>query len=392
MRTKKKKYLLAVVFLFSLNSCNVLKEKIGDYYFNKAKKIAAKEEVSEKEIDNFYEYLIKALDYKNELSGSIEIVDNVTSQSLRAGYVKAYENQLKFLKKYIEKNPKQFDAYVEIINIYSIKGDLYNLSKLDDEVKKMSLNDKNFKALSFIIETNILYWSAAYGELSLNSNYDDVVGWLSKYCEYAKNLFEIKYLYDNKFFNDINSSLKYYFDNIISDFTVKENEIKYNCQVYEKIKKSDDFQKIVKYTISGNSYLSKKEYSNALIYYKAALAIDENFSYTKKSLIEAEFQNHLSLSLMKRDKKDLENFVYDRITDIDDLISNKNIVFPFLNGDKFLSQLYSLKAAMLKVLVESDLNEKKKEKIKSELKRCVMESLKYDPKNQLAKELLDRIN
>jgi hypothetical protein len=47
---------------------------------------------------------------------------------------------------------------------------------------------------------------------------------------------------------------------------------------------------------------------------------------------------------------------------------------------------------MLKVLVESDLNEKKKEKFKYELKRCVMEALKYDPKNQLAKELLDRIN
>jgi hypothetical protein len=386
-----KRDLLGLVFFLSLSSCNIVKEKIGDYYFNKAKKIASKEEVSEKEIDNFYRYLIKALDYKDDLKGSIELVDNVTTQSLRAGYIKAYEEQLRFLKKYIEKNPYQWDAYIDIINIYSIKGDIYNLYRLDEDVKKRVIDDKNFKALSFIIETNILYWSAAYGELSLNSSYDDVYGWLSKYCEYARDIMEVKSLNDNKFFDSINSSLKYYFDSILSDLTQKENEIKYNCQIYNRIKNSEDFQKIIKYTISGNSHLSKKEYSNAIIYYKAALTVDENFVYTKKALIEAEFQNHLSLSLMKRDKTELENFIYEKFSEIDDIISSyNNLFFPFVSYDKFISRLYSLKAGMIKVILESSIDERKKEKLKENLKKCITLALKYDPKNQLAKDLMEK--
>lgn len=389
---KYKLYILSGLLFFTLSSCNVLKDKIGDYYFNKAKNIVLKDEATEKEIDNFYNYLMKALDYKKNLPGSIELVDNVTTQSLRAGYIKAYENQLKFLKKYIEINPYEWDAYSEIINIYSIKGDLGNLSKLDDEINKRTIDDKNFKALSFIIKTSILYWSMAYGELSLNSNYDDVYGWLRKYCGYAKNLIEIKSLYDNKFFDDINSSLKYYLDNMIADFSTKEDEINYNCEIYNKIMGNDDFKKIVKYTISGNYHLSKKEYSNAIIYYKAALNIDENFAYTKKALIEAEFQNQLSLSLMKRDKTELENFIYDKLQDIEDLIYMGRVFFPFINRDKFLSQLYSLKAAMIKVILAGDITSIKKKKLESEFKKSVMEALKYDPKNQLAKELFDRIN
>ncbi|HOJ87275.1 MAG TPA: hypothetical protein PLN68_10160, partial [Elusimicrobiales bacterium] len=106
---------------------------MGDYYLSKAKKIANSEEVSEKDIDNFYDYMMKSLDYKTDIKESVSMVEEVTQASLKAGYVKAYENELKFFKKYVERNPKAWEVYLNIINIFSLKGDLYNLNNLKED-------------------------------------------------------------------------------------------------------------------------------------------------------------------------------------------------------------------------------------------------------------------
>jgi len=151
----------------------------------------------------------------------------------------------------------------------------------------------------------------------------------------------------------------------------------------------------VRYTIDGNRYLSKKEYSNAVIYYKAAVSLNEEFYDAKKNLIEAEFQNKLSLSLMKRDKTDAENLVYDKMSEIDDMIRIKDgelSSLPFYYNDKFVSQLYSLKAAMIMVLIDENTPKNKKERLENSIKTSIENSLKYDPQNKMAKEILARLN
>jgi len=389
----KKIFVLILMFLFSFNSCDFVKQKVGDYYFNKAKKIASMEEVSERDIDKFYEYIMKSLDYKTDPKESIELVEDVTQASLKAGYIKSYENQLKFLKKYAEKNPKAWEVHLNIINVFSLKGDLYNLNNLKEDYERKIPADKNFKILSFMVETNLLYWNESYGELSLNNTYDEMIDYLSKYCSYSKDINDVIALKDSGFFKDCDSGLNYYFESAITDFKNRESKIRKNCERYSKIQSDTNFSKIVRYVIDGNRHLAKKEYSNAIIYYKAALSLDENFYDAKKSLIEAEFQNNLSLSLMKRDKTDVENLVYDRISDIDDMINTSNNLtkIPFSDNDKFLSKLYSLKAAMLMVLVQDDMNKNKKERMLNTIRKAVENSIKYDPQNKMAKEILSRL-
>jgi hypothetical protein len=45
---------------------------------------------------------------------------------------------------------------------------------------------------------------------------------------------------------------------------------------------------------------------------------------------------------------------------------------------------------MIKVILESSIDERKKEKLKENLKKCITLALKYDPKNQLAKDLMEK--
>ncbi|MEF3279907.1 MAG: hypothetical protein K6357_02935 [Elusimicrobiota bacterium] len=382
-----------ILICFNFLSCNFIKDKIGSYYFNKAKKIAEREEVSEIEIDRFYDYLMKALDYKKDIPKSIDLVEGVTQASLKAGYVKAYENELRFFKKYVEKNPHSWEVYLNIINIFSLKGDLYNLSNLKSDFDRETMKDKNFKILSFIVEVNMLYWVQSYAQISLNNDYDEMIDYLSKYCTYAREIYEIKSESDSGFLNNVSPELIYYFNSTLSDFTTRQNSIKDNCSILEKLNKDQNFQKLVKYTIDGNRHFAKKEYTNAIIYYKAALSIDENFFDARKNLIEAEFQNLLALSLMKRNKDELVDFVYDKTQYLDEMLSEKAsrlTNLPFSDNDKFISGVYALKAAMLSVLLDENIGSDKKNKIEKSIRNLLNEAIKYDPANKMAKELISR--
>ncbi len=383
--------LCTLIFTFFFSSCNFINDKLGDYYFNKAKKIAESDEATENDVDRFYDYMMKSLDYK-VIKQSVPLVEKVTDASLRAGYIKAYENELKFFKKYVEKDPKAWEVYLNIINIFALKGDLYNLNNLKEDFEKRVINDKNFKLLSFIVLTNLLYWTASYGETSLNISFDELIGHLANYCNYFKEIVDIKLLNDSGFFKDADKSLYYYFNNTLNDFLLKEDYAKRNCEIYLRIKNDQNFMKMVKYAVDANKYLSKKEYKNALIFYKSALSIDENFYDAKKNMIEAEFQDKLALSLMKKDKTDVENLVYDKIQDINVMINdciNKKYIskLPFYDNDGFISQLYSLKAAMLSILVNDEITGNKRDRLIKSIKKSLNEALKYDPKNKIAREL-----
>ncbi len=209
-----------------------------------------------------------------------------------------------------------------------------------------------------------------------------------------KSVNEIILLDKQGYFKNADTSLYYYYLTSLNDLLSKENFIKRNCEIFSRIKNNSNYSKILRYLIAANHYLSKQEYGNAVIYYKAALNINEDFIEARKGLIEAEFQNLLSITLMKKNNEDLIEFVYNEITEIDKIIAEKKkevlSAVPFFSDDKFLSSVFSLKAAMLSVLYENEKNTKKKEKYYSVIKSSIDEAIKYDPANKLARNLYDR--
>lgn len=387
------KILLFFGLCFLITSCSYIDSKLGDYYFSKAKKISSKDEVSEDEIEKFFKYIIKAIEKKKDIPQAVDMVDNVTDASIKAGYLKAYDYQFKFYRKYIEVNPYAWNVYLNIINIFSLKGDLYNLSNLASDFDKNATKPE-FKMLSFITKTNILYWLESYGYLSLNDEYESVIDHLERYCLAFKDINDIILLDKQGFFKNADSQLYYYYLSSLNDLMTKESFIIKNCEINNRIKSNSAYSKILRYLITGNKYLSKQEYSNAIMYYRAALNVNDRFLEARKGLIESEFQNALSTSLMKKNNEDLIDLIHDRIIDIDEMIEEKRSgsgsAVPFLADDRLLSSLYTLKSAMISVLYENEKNEKKKNSYFKNLSLSLNEAIKYDPTNRLARDLYDR--
>ncbi|MGC9070583.1 MAG: hypothetical protein ACP5IO_04660 [Elusimicrobiales bacterium] len=383
-----------VVFVFFLTSCSYIDSKIGDYYFSRAKKISSKHEISESEVERFYTYIIKAVEKKKNLPQAVEMVEMVTDASVKAGYLKAYDNQLKFYLRYIEINPHAWNVYLSIINFFSLKGDIHKLLNLVFDFEKRSFQDPHFKLLSFIAQTNLLYWFESYGYLSISDDYDTVRDYLSKYCSSFKSINDIVLLDKQGYFKNADPTLYYYYFTSLNDLLSKEDSITKNCEILNRIKSNSNYSKIIRYFVSGNHYLSKQEYANAIMYYRAALNMNENFIEAKKGLIESEFQNLLSISLMKKSNEELINFVYDRLSDLDEIIAKKrkgiSSPVPFMSDDRFISSLFTLKAAMLGVVYENEKNIKKKENYHSTIRSCLDEAIKYDPTNRLARDLYER--
>lgn len=383
----------SLLLLFFTSSCGYINDKIGDYYLSKAKHISSKKEVSEKEVKRFYDYVTKAVEKNKTDPSIIELVDKVTDASVKSGYFKAYEYQLMFYKRYIDINPFAWNVYLNLINIFALKGDIQSLNSMDFEFEKKAFDKIEFHLLSFIAKTNMLYWFETYGYLSVNDDYSVMFDYLTRYCELWKRMNEIIILDKQGFFKNSDPHLYYYFATNKHDIIEKRLQIANTCELHMKIVSNKEYSDMLKHYIKANNYLSKKEYNNAVLYYKAAITIDDNFIEAKKGLIEAEFQNAITMSLMKRNSSDVVSFVSRRLRDIDNLIldiSSSKISFkvPFLNTNKFISSVYALKAAMISVLYDND--NKNKEVYLNDIRIAISEALKYDPSNKFVKELSER--
>lgn len=384
--------LTGLVCLF-FTACSYIETKLGDYYFWKAKKISSKDEVTQTEIDKFFDYIIKAVEKKRNLPEAVDMVESVTDASIKAGYLKAYDHQFRFYRRYIEVNPYAWNVYLNIINILALKGDLYNLANLASDFDKNRARPE-FKMLSFITKVNLLYWLESYGYLSLNEDYETVMDHLERYCMTFRDINEIILLDKQGFFKNADSQLYYYYFGSLNDLMAKEGFVVRNCQIRERVRSNQAYSRILRYLIAGNRYLSKQEYANAIMYYRAALNINDRFLEARKGLLETEFQKALSISLMKKKNEDLIELIKDNMDEVDDMIKEKNkgsgSAVPFLSDDKLLSSLYTLKSAMLSVLYENERNEKKKSTYFKELTLSINEAIKYDPTNRLARDLYDR--
>jgi len=398
-----------IVCLFSLSAflfsgCSFYKDKMAGYYLSKAEKIAAEEEASEEEIDSVYECLSRAVEYKPNLPKSVEVSEKITEASIKSGYKKAYELQIEFIKKYLKLNPYSWDVHLNLISAYSLKGDLRNLDFLIGEFENMERyeqDEKNkfsFLVLREIAHSNILPWIESQGYLSANVNSDHIVTYLSQYRNYMDKAEEIrKSLEDPK-----RADLKKSMDRLLADayeVSVAEafknkNEIRRNRWISEKINSDQKFLKALKYTVEGNVYLLKKDYSSARILYKSALSNHEGFINAKKQMVEVDFQEAMSLALMKRDNTELKDSLYSCYDEINDMIEDSPSYFsrvPFVSNEKFLSDLYSLKAALISALMTvENFSPKKKRKIQAEFKTALDKAIEINPQNKLAKEIFER--
>jgi len=377
---------------------------MSKHYISKAEKIVLKEEVSPDEIDKIYEYLSTALDYKKDLPKSIEISEKISQASIKCGYQKAYDLQINFIRKYLKLNPYSWDVQINLISSYSLRGDLKDLDLLINEFENMESNEANeknkfsFLVLKAIAYANILPWIESQGYLSTNINPEHTIEYLKEYKSYLDKAYKVKEKIEDKnnltLKQSIDKQLQDAYEVAVYEAFKNEKEIKRNIWIYEKINSDPKFSKALNYTFEGNKYLIKKDYRNARILYQAAINNYENFVNARKQMIETDFQQAMSLALVNNKTENLKDTFYTCYEDIKELIENSPSDFsliPFISNDKFLSDLYALKAAIISgLLTIEDFPPKRKLKIKAEFEFSLNKAIELNPNNKLARDMFER--
>jgi hypothetical protein len=397
------KKLIFLPLLFSILSCQFSKEKIANYYLNKAEAISKSEEVSTDEIDKFYLYLSKALDYDKNLYRAVELSDKMAQESMKAGYFKASELNMELIKKYLRLNPYSFNIYLNLISVYSIKGDIINIEDLSNQLNSLYVKSEdklNKIRIKMLIQTsycNILPWLESKGYLSMNTNPDETINNLSKYVNYANKIFNLKKEIEEEkeLAEKVEKEIYYAYEIAEKEALKNMDEIKRNISLEEMLSKDQNYSKALDFFLNGNIQLAKKQYPNARIYYKSALSNFPDLINAKKQILETDFQESMSKAITRKDLSGIALPLYgynQKIKEIAEEAEEKKSQIPFISDDKFLSEIYALKAAILTSIltVDNKLPQKRKLKMKEEIEDALDKSIKLYPQNKMAKDIFER--
>ncbi|GAB4032536.1 MAG: hypothetical protein Fur0012_11180 [Elusimicrobiota bacterium] len=398
---KKLTFFIIAVFALHFSGCGYYHKKMAERYLKKAEEISLKQEASQEELDSVYEYLSKALDHNPNLPKALEISEKTAQASAAGGYFRPSELNMELVNKYLKLNPHSWQVYLNLISAYSIKGDLLSLesviNKLNSSASRLSPQDKlTAKLLTAICYYNLIPWLQSEGYLSVNTNSDNLLSNLNRYSDYmgrARTLKE-EIQKESSGLSSIDREITYAYEIAINEAFKDEKEAARTLKLYELTKQDQNYLKALKYTADGNAFLAKKEYANARVYYNAAINNYPGMINAKKQIIETDFQQAMSEALSQKGTSQLKETLYDCYQEIKDLIQDQpysDSMIPFVTRDKFLSESYSLKAALLTAIMTlEDMRPAKKARVKAEIEDALNKSIELYPQNKMARDLFER--
>ncbi len=392
--------LTAACLVFS--SCGYYHEKMAERYIKKAEKISLASEASSEEIDSVYEYLSKALDHKPNLPKVLEIAERTAQASAAGGYMKPAQLNMEIVNKYLKLNPNAWQVYLNLISAYSIKGDLLGLEGLIAKFYSIQNRIKpeeriTLKVLTAICHYNLITWLKSEGYLSVNAGADKLLENLNRFADYTARARTVRdeIKKEEASLASVDREITYAYEISLAEAFKDEKEISRILRLNELARQDPAYLKAVRYAADGNAFLYKKEYANARIYYKAALSNYPGFINAKKQLIETDFQEAMTEALSRPDISAIKETLYDcnqEITDIIQESSSLESVMPFVTAEKFLSEAYSLKAAVLTAFMTiEDMPPQRKEKIQKQINAALDKAIELYPKNKMAKDIFERI-
>ncbi|MEA3307786.1 MAG: hypothetical protein U9Q34_08385 [Elusimicrobiota bacterium] len=404
----KKIYYLLPVFVLLLSSCSMFKSKVSDYYLSKAEKIHKAKVSSDTDLRKAYAYIEKSLQYNPKSSKAFNLIEDLTDSAYRGGYSDALEMEINVFQKYIKKNPYNWDAYLLIINALALRGDVFVLNEISENLLVITnfLRGKNEKDKHYfhanltlgLCYGTIIPWVRSEGYLNVNRNAQKVIEKTQEYMAFMDKLYEVdkciqkmaaadKALKKNALSRLLNS-----YNIALEDVRQNKDEILRMQAIAKKIKTDKQFVKGIKMTVEGNISFIKKDFSKARIMYASAIENYPGFIDAKKLIAEIDFQQG-ALIAITGDKKSAVQLLYKAYEGTDDIIEllDRGNQMPFVSKDKFAAETYSLKAAII-----SAINALKKGNPRSalalerEFKYYLDKAVKHNPENRLARDLLDR--
>ena len=403
MKTSTPILLFAAVFM--LSGCGIMKQKAAEYYLGRARRTVAVQNPPPAAIEAAFTDIELALSYAPESRQAVTLLEDLAEAASKNGFAKAQELEAGALKKALSASPSNWAAREALINFFAARGDTGGLEAMAAQSQELAAagDAKNrYCALlaALAARASALPWLGEEGYLALNKDPDVFFEKTAAYAAAAEKIPLLKTEVEKLAASD--PSLKKAAPaELVSAAEVAAADALRDPAAVSKVlgfsaKAAVDqaFHKAVESTVQGNAALIKRDYPQARAFYQGALNHYPDMLDAGRQIAEADFQEGAAMAAAGGDQKAAARLLYKAYGEAGGAIAGalkSGGVMPFIKPEKFLGELYSLKAADLAALRAVEGKRlKNTAKLESEFKAALDEALKLNPEGRLARELFER--
>lgn len=387
----------------ALSGCGILKQKAAEYHLGKARRTIASSSPAPADIEAAFASIDKALSYAPDSDRAVELLEELSAAAARNGYARAQELEAASLKKVLAANPANWHARLAMIDFLSARGDTGGLEAQASQAQGVPGNEAaRYCGLlaALTARSSALPWLESEGYLALNKSPEVLLEKAAAYSAAAASVQALKAEAQRLAASDpslkssapqaLSSAAEVASADALRDPQALKRVLDFNARSAAE----EPFRKAVELAVQGNAALVKKEYSKARAFYQGALNHYSGLTDARRQLAETDFQEGASLAAAGGDRKTASGLLYRAYGGAREVIeAGSGSVLPFVKPEKFLGEVYALKAADLAALRAVEGRRLRNTvKLEAEFKAALDEALKLNPEGRLAGELLDRYN
>lgn len=402
MKTKLPALLLAAALL---SGCGLAKQKAAEYYLGKARSAAAAQNPSPADLEAAFAAADKALGYAPGSEQAVALLEELASASGRSGFARGQELQSASLRRALELAPLNWHAREALINFYAARGDTAALEGLASQARGMAQLDEGavkYCALltALAARASAVPWLESEAYMAMNKAPEFFFEKAAAYSAAAAEVAALKAEAEKLSASDPTvkqaapAALVSAAEVSAADALRAPAAVARAAAFNGRAGADAAFKKSVEMAVQGNAALVKKEYSQARAYYQGALQHNPDLLDARRQLAETDFQEGASMAAAGGDPKASAQLLYKAYGEADAAIAltlKGAEPLPFIKPEKFLGELYALKAADLAALRAVEGRRlRNTSKLEREFKTALDEAVKLNPEGRLARELLER--
>lgn len=403
MKTRDLLLLLAAVV--TLSGCGMLKQKAAEYYLGRARKTVSAQNPPPAAVEAAFTDIELALSYAPESRQAVTLLEDLAEAASKNGFAKAQELEAAALKKALAASPANWAAREALINFFAARGDTGGLEAMAAQAQQLAASGDargRYCALlaALAARASALPWLELEGSQALNKTPEVFFEKTAAYAAAAEKIPALKAEVEKLAASD--PSLKKFAPaelvsaaEVAAADALRDPAAVSRVVAFSSRTVSDQaFRKAVESTVQGNAALIRRDYPQARAFYQGALNHYPGMLDAARQTAEADFQEGASMAAAGGDQKAAARLLYRAYGGASGAIAaalKSGNVLPFIKPEKFLGELYSLKAADLAALRAVEGKRlRNTSKMETEFKSALDEALKLNPEGRLARELLER--
>lgn len=388
-----------------LAGCGMAKQKAAEYYLGRARRVLSVQNPQQAAVETAFADVDRAVSYAPGSEQAVVLLEDLADAAAKNGFSRVPELEVSSLKKMLSLAPLNWYARQALTNFYASRGDTDGLEALAGQAQQLESSPEGRTRYCAMLSAlaaraAALPWLESEGYLALNKTPDSFFEKTAAYAEAAGRLPAMKAELEKLAASDPSVKTAAPAD-LVSAAEVSSADALRSPEAVARVldfnaRAGSDkvFRKAVEMTVQGNAALIKRDYSQARAFYQGALNQYPDMLDAKRQMAETDFQEGAALAASGGDQKEAAQLLYRAYGGAGEVISaalKTGNVLPFIKPDKFLGEVYALKAADLAALRAVEGRRfRNTAKMEAEFKSALGEAVRLNPEGTLARQLLER--